>query len=307
MAGEGEPDAEPTYSYTELTAALNIAQARKDCAIIYNKLRTEYDDTADSEKSQLEKKCSYIGLSTDIPSSDKGFYSDEQKQPVGKYAIPFYSTGIHKVKDGKTTLKANEAYILAFLNNLNNGYAAWQAVAGATRGAIPGDYVVDGYLKESEIDNMQLRLYVDDATSIAINPIVNMNPWGMRIWGNRTCLPNKNVTNAGTPDPNSDQLVASSFANVRVLICDIKKALYKAARSCQFEQNSDVLWVNFTSQVNTLLEQMKQGYGIAAYKWIREESTERAKLKATLKVVPLEAVEDFDLSIELADSLEVAE
>lgn len=247
-------------------------------------------------------------MSTDIPSSDKGFYSDEQKQPVGKYAIPYYSTGIHKVGDSKTTLKANEAYILAFLNNLNNGYATWQAVAGATRGAIPGDYVVDGYLKESEIDNMQLRLYVDDATSVAINPIVNMNPWGMRIWGNRTCLPNKNVMGEGDqPSKASDQLVASSFANVRILICDIKKALYKAARSCQFEQNSDVLWVNFTSQVNTLLEQMKQGYGIAAYKWIREESTERAKLKATLKVVPLEAVEDFDLSIELADSLEVAE
>lgn len=284
---------------------MTIAQARKDCAIIYNKLRTEYDAT---EREELEKNCSYIKLSTDIPSSDDGFYKDEQKQPVGKYAIPFYSSGIHKVKDGKTTLKANEAYILAFLNNLNNGYAAWQAVAGATRGAIPGDYVVDGYLKESEIDNMQLRLYVDDATSIAINPIVNMNPWGMRIWGNRTCLPNRNVMGEGDqPSKASDQLVASSFANVRILICDIKKALYKAARSCQFEQNSDVLWVNFTSQVNTLLEQMKQGYGIAAYKWIREESTERAKLKATLKVVPLEAVEDFDLSIELADSLEVAE
>ena len=287
---------------------MNIAQARKDCAIIYNKLRTEYDDTAKSEKSQLEANCSYIGLSTDIPSSDKGFYSDEQKQPVGKYAIPLYSTGIHKAGDGKTTLKANEAYILAFLNNLNNGYAAWQAVAGATRGAIPGDYVVDGYLKESEIDNMQLRLYVDDATSIAINPIVNMNPWGTRIWGNRTCLPNKNVMGEGDqPRKASDQLVASSFANVRILICDIKKALYKAARRCQFEQNSDVLWVNFKSQVNTLLEQMKQSYGIAAYRWTREETTERAKIKATLRIVPVEAVEDFDLSIELADSLEVAE
>lgn len=286
---------------------MTIAQARKDCAIIYNKLRTKYDDTAESEKSQLEAKCSYIGLSTDIPSSDKGFYSDEQKQPVGKYVIPVYSAGIHKVKDGKTTLKANEAYILAFLNNLNNGYAAWQAVAGATRGAIPGDYVVDGYLKESEIDNMQLRLYVDDATSIAINPIVNMNPWGTRIWGNRTCLPNTNISDEAGVSKTSDQLVASSFANVRILICDIKKALYKAARRCQFEQNTDVLWVNFTSQVNTLLEQMKQSYGIAAYRWTREETTERAKIKATLRIVPVEAVEDFDLTVELADSLEVAE
>ena len=153
---------------------------------------------------------------------------------------------------------------------------------------------------------MQLRTY-DANNLIAINPIVNMNPWGMRIWGNRTCLPNKNVLNAGTPDPNSDQLVASSFANVRILICDIKKALYKAARRCQFEQNSDVLWVNFTSQVNTLLEEMKQSYGIVGYRWTREATTERAKIKAILRIVPIEAVEDFDLTVELADSLEVAE
>ena len=36
-------------------------------------------------------------------------------------------------------------------------------------------------------------------------------------------------------------------------------------------------------------------------------ANERAKIKATLKIVPIEAVEDFDLTIELADSLEVAE
>ena len=52
---------------------------------------------------------------------------------------------------------------------------------------------------------------------------------------------------------------------------------------------------------------MKQSYGIAAYRWIREETTERAKIKAILRIVPIEAVEDFDLTVELADSLEVAE
>ena len=102
----------------------------------------------------------------------------------------------------------------------------------------------------------------------------------MRIWGNRTCLPNTNVLTTGEDlkwadgavanvsdiSTDTDQLVASSFANIRILLCDIKKALYKASRSRQFEQNSDVLWVNFTSQVNPLLEEMKQSYGISAYR-----------------------------------------
>ena len=292
---------------TELEAALTIAQERKDCAVLYCKTASSY---AKEEIAIIEKKCEYIGNSTDASTTDKGFFSDELKQPVGKYAFPFYAiNGIHKIDDKDTTLEAHEGYVLAFLNNLNNGYAAWNAVAGATRGLIPGGYEVDGFLKESEIDSMQSRVYdpTEGASNIAINPIINMNPWGMRIWGNRTCLPNKNVLNSGTPDPNSDQLVASSFANVRILICDIKKALYKAARTCQFEQNSDVLWFNFTSSVNTLLDEMKQSYGIAAYRWFREEATERAKIKAILRIVPIEAVEDFDLTIELADSLEVAE
>lgn len=300
-----EEEAKAEEAKAELEAALTIAQERKDCVVLYCKTESSYKE---AEINILKDKCEYIGAASDASTSDKGFFSDEVKQPVGKYVIPFFAkNGIHKIADKNTILEAHEAYILAFLNNINNGYAEWNAVAGATRGLIPGNYEVDGFLKESEIDSMQLRIYDNENNSIAINPIVNMNPWGMRIWGNRTCLPNKNVTNAGTPDPNSDQLVASSFANVRILICDIKKALYKAARRCQFEQNSDVLWVNFTSQVNPLLEQMKQSYGIAAYRWIREETTERAKIKAILRIVPIEAVEDFDLTVELADSLEVAE
>ena len=288
----------------ELEAALTIAQERKDCVVLYCKTAPIY---AEEEISILKGKCDYIGTTADASTSDKGFFSDEVKQPVGKYVISFYAiNGIHKIADKDTILEAHEAYVLAFLNNINNGYAEWNAVAGATRGLIPGGYEVDGFLKESEIDAMQLRTY-DENNLIAINPIVNMNPWGMRIWGNRTCLPNTNISDEAGVSKTSDQLVASSFANVRILICDIKKALYKAARRCQFEQNSDVLWVNFTSNVNTLLEEMKQSYGIVGYRWTREETTERAKIKAILRIVPIEAVEDFDLTVELADSLEVAE
>lgn len=293
---------------SEIDNALAIAQTRKDCAVILSVEAAEAK--LDSHTiSVCKAECNYI------KGTDGDFYVDEEKQFAGKYVIAFYAKGgIHKIvegeKDYNTVITPGEAYLLAYLDSIRKGRAEWLAVAGATGGAIPGNYEVDGFLKESEIDSMQLRTYNVDAP-IAINPICNMNPWGMRIWGNRTCLPNMNVGVgegvALVPDANSDQLVASSFANVRVLICDIKKAMYKASRQYQFEQNSDVLWVNFQSSINTLLEEMKQSYGIAAYRWEREETTERAKLKAKLKIVPIEPVEDFDLSIELSDSLEVAE
>ena len=301
----------PTQDISDLSNALIIAQKRKDCVIVYTKTTTSYSE---NEKIALTAACNYITEDT-----KKEFYSDEVKRPVGKYVLAFYApnenTGGLHTEDG-AELDAGKAYILAFLDNVAKGRAEWLAIAGATRGAIPGNYKVDGFLKEEEIDNMQLRTYNsgDDASNIAINPIVNMNPWGTRIWGNRTCLPNTNVTTDGeiasedegnvAPSP-TDQLVASSFANIRIALCDIKKAIYKAARQYQFEQNTDVLWVNFTSSVNSLLEQMKSSYGIVGYRWKRDSANEqRGELRAILQVTPIEAVEDFTVTIELKDSLD---
>lgn len=303
-----------TYTHKELKYALEIAQKRKDCAIVYTKLQSKYDDTkepedtGESEKDLLAADCNYIIENTaDKGNTDNAFFKDEVKQPAGKYVLPFYAKepGIHDVNDTEITLDAGQAYILAFLDNVARGRAEWLAIAGATRGAVPGSYKVDGFLKEEEIDRMQLRTY-DANNLIAINPIVNMNPWGTRIWGNRTCLPNNTVTDEnGQADAYTDQLVASSFANIRIAICDIKKAIYKAARRYQFEQNTDVLWVNFTSSINSLLEEMKSSYGIAGYRWKRDSANEqRGELRAILQITPIEAVEDFTITVELKDSLD---
>lgn len=306
LADELPSESEEEVEQTQLKDALEIAQARKDCVVVYTKITADYTT---KERESLTAGCNYIKDGLEAVSSDDKYFSDEVKTPAGKYVLTFYAPGdgLHKVNDVTHTLKAGEAYILAFLKDLNDGRASWQAAAGKTGGEIPGNYEVDGFLKESIIDRMQSRTYgsVQDTPAIAINPICNIAPWGLRIWGNRTALPNNSVENV--KDSTVDQLVATSFASTRLLLCGLKKQLYQAARSCQFEQNTDVLWVNFTSQVNTLLEEMKQGYGIAGYRWYREETTERAKVSAILRIVPLEAVEDFDLTIELADALEVTE
>ena len=314
LSGDGS-----TYTHTELQNALTIAQNRKDCVVVYTKIQPKYDETKElkektiSELDLLKQSCNYIGNTTDT-NVDKRFFSDEVKQPVGKYVLPFYAKdGVHDINNIDIKLDAGQAYILAFLNNVAQGRAEWLAIAGSTRGAIPGSYEVDGFLKEEDIDNMQLRTY-DSTNPIAINPIVNMNPFGTRIWGNRTCLPNTNVTtddkvadstNSNVAKSPTDQLVASSFANIRIAICDIKKAIYKAARRYQFEQNTDVLWVNFTSSVNSLLEEMKSSYGIVGYRWKRDSANEqRGELRAILQVTPIEAVEDYTITVELKDSLD---
>ena len=302
LAKEGGTAIAEGPAQSELEVALKIAQLRKDCVVVYTKTSTTYNEI---EEGLLTAKHAYIGTSNDS-DPDKKFFSDELKTPVGKYVLAFYApgAGIHDAKREKV-LDAGKAFILAFLNNVNNGLAEGLAVAGSVRGYIPFNYTVDGFLKEADIDNMQLRTN-DEAHLIAINPIVKMNPWGTRIWGNRTCLPNNQVTDDSKGIvPGTDQLVASSFANIRIAICNIKKAMYKASRKYQFEQNSDVLWVNFTSEVNSLLEEMKSSYIIAGYRWVRDLANEvRGEVRAILKIEPIEAVEDFTLTVELKDSLD---
>lgn len=103
------------------------------------------------------------------------------------------------------------------------------------------------------------------------------------------------------------QLTASSFLNIRHLCIDIKKTLYRAARRFAFEPNSDDLWFNFKGAITPLLDEMKANQGIRGYQVIRVKTKKKALFVARIKIIPVEAVEDFDLTVELADSIEVTE
>lgn len=258
---------------TDLAKAIEIATARRDCVVVYTKTSKTYTD----DKNTIEGT---------FNESDDKFAEDPNAN--GKYVLSFYADNL--TIDTKS-LEAGRAYILAYLNSIKTN-PEWLAIAGSKRGLIPGDKdkIKVDFMTEDDIETMQT-----DGKSAAINPIVEMNPWGVRIWGNRTAY-------------KSDKgLTASSFANIRILLCDLKKRLYKAARKYQFEQNTDVLWVNFQAEINSLLEEMVHSYGIAGYRWFREETKDRAKIAARLQIIPVEAVEDFDLTIELTDSLTVNE
>ena len=275
---------------TELKCALKIATKRRDCVVIYTKNKPQITE----EENTL--------LSTILPQEDN-FLKGEKRAEQGKYVLAFYGD-IHSIDDVSNKLDAGKGYLLAYFNNIAQGSAEWLAVAGARRGIIPG-YVTDTFLTEDEIDKMQLRTKGDvlKTSFIAINPIIQIKPYGTRIWGNRTCLPNNAI--AESTDPDQDQLVAGSFANLRVALADIKKEIYKAGRSCQFEQNTDILWVNFRAKVDPLLEEMKSSYGIAGYRWFRDKEHElRGELRAVLKLVLVEPVEDITVTLELRDSLE---
>ena len=201
----------------------------------------------------------------------------------------------HPNKNITFALPPSFAYLSAFAKSLKTN-ASWLAVAGATRGQVPNLNGVDPLsltgeqLSNSVAESFQNR---GDKSNkpVSINAITNIKPFGHRIWGNRTLKDNSLEGN----------LTATSFLNTRNMICDVKKVVYDACRKYTFEQNNDVLWLNFKSYVEPTLEKMKAGAGISGYKITKGDTAEKAKLVANIKLYPIYPVEDFEITVQMLD------
>ena len=171
-------------------------------------------------------------------------------------------------------------------------YAEWYAVAGYTRGICgkPIKYLTKTF-GDVDVNTLCPRVANDYAKVAAVNLIITERG-NYYLWGNRTAEP---LTNKG--------LIFSHFLNIRQLCCTLKQVLYEATRKFTFEPNSDLLWINFVNAIKPTWEAMKADQGISGYKISRVATDKKALLVAKVRIVPIEAVEDFDISIYLEDSL----
>lgn len=212
---------------------------------------------------------------------------NDLSEPIYTYGAMYTPYGIYSnsVIDGNVELPGSFAYLLSLAVSVVNN-ANWYAVAGVTRGIVPNLLGLSQNVTNAIAESYTPR---DD---ISINPITNIKPYGLTIWGNRTL---KNNAKAG-------DLTATSFMNVRQLVCDVKRNVFVASKRLTFEQNNDVLWINFKAQLVPVLEEMLQGNGLTGYQLIRQKTTAKATLKAKIVLQVVEAVEDFDITISLTDS-----
>lgn len=212
---------------------------------------------------------------------------NELSESIYTYGAMYTPYGIYSnsVIDGNVELPGSFAYLLSLAVSVVNN-ANWYAVAGVTRGIVPNLLSLSQNVTNAIAESYTPR---DD---ISINPITNIKPYGLTIWGNRTL---KNNAKAG-------DLTATSFMNVRQLVCDVKRNVFVASKRLTFEQNNDVLWINFKAQLVPTLEEMLQGNGLTGYQLIRQKTTAKATLKAKIVLQVVEAVEDFDITISLTDS-----
>ena len=204
-------------------------------------------------------------------------------------------------KVGKDTKKFPGAfhYLACFMGSLSSGFAEWYAAAGYNRGV--SSYVIDHTsvkLGEIAINVLEPRNLVDEPNTVqppfACNVIANFRG-SYYLWGNRT------AARLGSAS-GGDDLTAEHFLNIRQLCTTIKKQLYIACRRFTFDPNSDTLWFNFVNAVTPTLDAMKADQGIRDYKVVKIATDKKATLKARIRIIPIEAVEDFDITVSLEDS-----
>ena len=215
--------------------------------------------------------------------------------PANKYTAIFAPRVVYNMtpdKDfGDNVTFPGSFHYLACAAYAQQKFAEWYAVAGYTRGiaskAIAYTTLTFGEVAINTLAPRKPNTYATRAVNLILYERGNYY-----LWGNRT----------------SDLLLQnglkfSHFLNIRQLCTTLKKDLYQASRTFVFDPNSDLLWVNFLTAIRPTLEKMKGDQGIKDYRISRVKTDKKALLKAIIRIVPIEALEDFDISIYLEDSL----
>lgn len=257
--------------------------------------------TSDSKEGESKSRGDCVALidhidDADVPLSGNGSIYESVKTQFmsldGADGCAMFTPWVNMnftTYDKTLSMPGSFAYLMSLAKSLRTN-PSWLAIAGATRGQIPN---LDGDTPlnlNKTLTNAIAESY-QNRDGISINAITNIKPFGYRIWGNRT-LKNNSV---------EGNLTATSFLNTKTMVCDVKKIVWDACRKYMFEQNNDVLWLNFKSYIEPTLNQMKTGAGLSGYKIIKGTTTEKAKLVATIKLYPLYAVEDFEVTVQMLD------
>ena len=292
---------EPSFA----TNMLNLAGERGDCVALIDPADCTNDSLDSSDnvirdiyKEQLiNPETVYEAATTLLDNINFAEY--------GAFFVPWalyntqanYNVGINSVTRlpqlDSVIMPPSFGYMMALAKSIRSNNN-WLAIAGIARGQVP--YIRGLYTTRRLTNKTAAETYQPRNGKTSLNGITDIKPYGLTIWGNRTMKNNEDNAMGG-----DDGLTATSFLNIRNMVSDVKKTAYIAAKTLMFEQNSDVLWVNFLSRITPLLDQLMSGQGLSDYKIVKNYTDEKAKLKATIILYPIYAVEDFEITIELRD------
>ncbi len=267
------------------SANINIAQLAKtrgDCTAILDIDEDSY--TSDSAR------VSTSALATAISQSIQGVSgADKYSEFIGPTCE--FGVEVKSEFNQNRTLPASLYYLACALYSRQNNYQEWYAVAGYLRG-ISNISIIAPLVKFGENLSNILAPRIPGVTTKSANLIVKIKN-NYYLWGNRTA---ETLVATG--------LTANHFLNIRQLCTSLKKELYVVLRRLTYNPNNIQLWVDFCSLVTPTLENMKTNNGIKDYRLIRVETSIKGKMEARIRIIPIEAVEDFDIYISLEDSFD---
>ena len=269
------------YNLNDITnKMLSIAETRGDCVALI--------DHTDNENRKLTGGTSiYNAVQAWTPTDKEGLAYSAMYTPWSNGNVQ----SVSKIGDNaitQTVYPGSMAYLLSYAQSIKTN-AEWLAVSGTTRGIVPINSLRSVYTLSNTIANDVYQA----KSGKRINPITNISGYGLCIFGNSTLKDN----GAGT----TFELTAQSFMNIRLLVCQVKRKLYEECLGLLFEQNNDILWAKFLSKITPLLDKMKTGSGISNYRVIKNVTREKAKLSATIRLIPIYALDDIDINIELTN------
>ena len=211
--------------------------------------------------------------------------------PRVQYNMTDAEANLFEGGDSAKTFPASFHY-LACLANALSSYNEWYAVAGYTRG-IAARTVVATTIKYGDIANNTLAPRVLNGYVEKAANLVCYDHGSYVLKGNRTAM-----------SLNTSGLKYSHFLNIRQLCTTIKKRLQSICAQLAYDPNSDILWHNFVAAITPTLDTMKADQGISGYKITKVSTSTKGVLKAKIRIVPIEAVEDFEIDLSLEDSLD---
>ena len=282
----------PTFFVDDQSIAdkmMNVAATRGDAVALID---PEYDPERSLKYNAEDSIYKAVNTHFSTKSESEATYA-AMFMPYGNYSLT--RSGVSAV------MPASFGYLMSLATAVKTS-PNWLAMAGVTRGQVPGYTPIEGdpVITNVIAEDYQPRFGSEDGNNvIGINAITNIRPYGQCIWGNRTL--------AKTPPMNENGCKPQNFLNTRNMISDIKKVAYTTAKQLMFEQNSDTLWLKFKSSVSPLLEQLRSGNGISDYKLIKGttkfDGTQLARneLSATIRIYPMYAVEYFEITVVVSE------
>lgn len=212
----------------------------------------------------------------------------------------YYDTNNQIIDMSSRHMPPSFAYLTALASALSYS-SNTQAIAGVTRGQIPN--LISLCTNFNLTNSIAEDVFQPDTASASINGITYIANYGYRIWGNRTLKSNSGGTKA------------TSFLNIRNIVSDVKKSVYRAAMLTLFEPNVQATWLSFTSKITPFLDTLISNYGISRYtlerRMVQRDGSPLPKtvLSAVLTIYPVYSIEKITVNIALRDddTVEVTE